>query len=203
MPEMNRFERWMINRRTERRARGTLHRVGPVLTVAPTARILELGSGGGGLLALLHERYHPARLVGTDYDPAEVAFAREFLTRRWGSVPASIELRRADAQAIPFPEASFDFVFAMLVLHHVEERFSDYVHRPRALGEIRRVLSPGGFLVYSELFRRKDIRNTLAELGFTRVFLRAGLRHDLGVFRSPGFREPGGPEAVRAERGAA
>jgi ubiquinone/menaquinone biosynthesis C-methylase UbiE len=185
MAEMNRFGRWMVNRRTESRAKRTLAQIGPSLQLPTTAQVLELGSGAGGLIALLHERYHPARIVGTDYDPAQLGAARDFLNHRWGSVPASIELRQADALAVPFPDASFDFVFAMVMLHHVEPHFSEYVRRPQALKEIRRVLRPGGCLVYSEIFRRQDIRNTLHELGFAQVFLKSGWRRDVGIFRAP------------------
>ncbi len=183
--EMNRWARWMVNRRTEARARRVLRTVGSRAVLGPTSEVLELGSGGGGLLALLEERYHPGRLVGTDYDPEQVAGAEQFLVQRWGKLPPSVTLRRADAAALEFPSGSFDVVFAMMMLHHVEERHTDYVRRPRALSEIRRVLRPGGRLIYSEIFRRREIRSTLAELGFTQEFLRSGWRSETGVYRAP------------------
>lgn len=185
MAEMNRFSRWMINRRTESRGRRALAKLGPNLTIVPTSHVLELGAGGGGLLALVLERYHPARLVGTDYDPAQKEAAERFLTARWGKLPPSVELRTADALALPFADASFDVVFAMMMLHHVEEHLKAYVRRPQALREVRRVLRPGGVFVYSEILRRKEIRATLAELGFTQLFLSAGWRRDHAIFRAP------------------
>ncbi len=186
MAKMNRFERWLINRRTEARARRVLARLGTALTLAPADRVLELGAGRGGLIGLLNERFHPAQIVGTDFDPEQVDAAREFLAARWGSMPTSVELRTADALALPFPDASFDVVFAMMMLHHVEEHHTEYRRRPAALAEIRRVLRPGGRLVYSEMFRREEIRATLVELGFTLELLRSGWRHDLAVYRGPG-----------------
>ena len=185
MAEMNRFERWMVNRRTESRAQRVLPGLGPTFTLPSAASVLELGAGRGGLVALLHERFRPARLVGTDFDPRQVEAAREFLMARWGSVPSTIELEEADALSLPFSDASFDYVFAMVMLHHVEERPSEYARRPQALKEIRRVLRPGGRLVYSDIFRREEIRATLGELGFVRQFLRPSWRRDLGVFRAP------------------
>jgi len=185
MAEMNWLSRRLIDLRTESRARRVLARLGSHLELSTTAQVLELGSGGGGLLALLHDRFHPARLVGTDYDVAQVDAARKLLTARWGEIPRSVELEPADALSLPFPDRSFDDVFAMMMLHHVEERPTEYVRRPQALQEIRRVLKPGGLLVYSEIFRRKEIRETLRSLGFAEAFLRPGWRSDLGVFRSP------------------
>lgn len=186
MAEMNRVGRWLVNRRTESRGRRVLARLGGELSVTSASEVLELGSGGGGLLALLHERFRPARLVGTDYDRDQVEAARRFLASRWGSLPPSVELRQADAVALPFPDASFDLVFAMMMLHHVELHHREYVRRPLALREIGRVLRPGGRLVYSEIFRRAEIRQTLADLGFEQLFLRSGWRSDLAVYRRGG-----------------
>jgi O-methyltransferase StaMB len=184
MGKMNRFERWMVNRRTESRARRVLRRLGQNLSLGPSSQVLELGAGRGGLVALLHERYHPARLVGTDFDQAQTDAAFEFLTDRWGHLPSTVELQVTDALALPFPNGSFDFVFAMMMLHHVEENFSEFARRPQALKEIRRVLRPGGFLVYSDLFRREEIRRELSALGFTQQFLREGWRIDLAIYRT-------------------
>jgi len=186
MAEMNRLGRWLVNRRTEARARRSLARLGAHLQLVPSARVLELGSGGGGLLALLQERYHPARLVGTDFDPVQVDSARNFLTARWGQLPAPVELRATDALSLPFPDGAFDAVFAMMMLHHVEAHHAEFVRRPQALREIRRVLAPGGILVYSDIFRRTEIRNALAGLGFVPQFVRQGWRSDLAIYRSPG-----------------
>jgi ubiquinone/menaquinone biosynthesis C-methylase UbiE len=183
MGKMNRFERWMVNRRTDSRARRVLAKLGSNLHLEPSAQVLELGSGGGGLIALLFERYHPAHLIGTDFDQAQLAAASEFLTTRWGTLPPAVELKQADALALPFPDASFDHVFAMMMLHHVEGHFKEYARRPQALTEIRRVLRPGGSLVYSDIFRREEIRRSLSELEFTQQYLHSGWRSDLGIYR--------------------
>ncbi len=185
MAELNRLSRWLINRRTERRAPRVLTGLGSNLRIDPAASALELGAGGGGLVALLQERYHPSRLTGTDFDPAQSEAAARFLSARWGKLPPSIELRVADALALPFPKASFDWVFAMMMLHHVEHRFNEFDQRPKALAEVRRVLRPGGRFVYSEMFRREEIAKCLPQLGFTQEFLRSGWRSDLAIYRAP------------------
>jgi ubiquinone/menaquinone biosynthesis C-methylase UbiE len=197
MSEMHGFARWWINRRTESRARRSLRALGEHLVLAPTSQVLELGCGGGGMIALLQERFRPTRLVGTDFDPTQLEAARTYLVRRFGTLPTSIELRTADALQIPFPDATFDAVFAMEMLHHVEAGHHDYVRRPQALGEIRRVLVAGGQLVYSEFSRRAETRATLAELGFTTEFLRPSWRVDLSICRAPRPAAATGPQGVR------
>jgi ubiquinone/menaquinone biosynthesis C-methylase UbiE len=177
--------RWWINRRTIGRARRALARLGPHLRLATGAEVLELGSGGGGMIALLQERYRPSRLVGTDFDPVEVEAARARLARRWGTVPPSVELSRVDALELPFPPGSFDAVFAMMMLHHVEANHGEYVRRPEALKEVARVLRPEGILVYSEMFRSAELRGTLDQLGFRQEFLRVGWKSELAIYRAP------------------
>jgi SAM-dependent methyltransferase len=55
-------------------------------------------------------------------------------------------LTAADVRALPFEDASFDVVVANHVLYHVDDM-------PRALAEIRRVLSPRGRLIASTIGR--------------------------------------------------
>jgi ubiquinone/menaquinone biosynthesis C-methylase UbiE len=185
MGAMPRFARWLVNVRTGARAARFLPMVAPSLNLDSTSRVLELGSGGGGMLAALHERYRPASLVGTDYDPFEVAAAQRYLTRRWGEIPPTIDVRQADALSLPFADGSFDCVFALEVLHHVEERHTDYEKRPTALREIRRVLRPGGRLVYADFSQKERFRDSLRELGFVPVLLHRRRRSEVGIFASP------------------
>ncbi len=186
MSEMNAVARFFINRSNVRRSRRLLETLRDGFVPPPSARILELGAGRGGLSALLLERYRPGRLVVTDFDPRQVNAARTYLTERFGRLPPAVELEPADARALPFDDRSFDCVFAILMLHHVESRPSEYRQRPGALREIRRVLVDGGTLVYSDFSRTEEVRRTLESLGFERVFERRRWPHrELAVFRSP------------------
>ncbi|UHQ19916.1 class I SAM-dependent methyltransferase [Lysobacter sp. KIS68-7] len=54
--------------------------------------------------------------------------------------PSRLDIQRMDLEAIPFEEASFDFVIANHVLEHV-------VRLDRATSEIARVLVPGGHAI--------------------------------------------------------
>lgn len=105
------------------------------LDLPADARVLELGCGAGGLWAENRDR-PPAGwgVTLTDLLDGMVTEARRAL----GDDPR-FAFAVADAQALPFGDASFDGVIANHMLYHVPER-------QRALREIDRVLRPGGAL---------------------------------------------------------
>jgi ubiquinone/menaquinone biosynthesis C-methylase UbiE len=93
-------------------------------------RVLELGAGTGHWIEMLLAGGHDARGI----DPST-----GMLDKARSKVPPD-RLSHARAEALPFPDASFDRVFAMNAVHH----FSD---PQRALREAFRVLVPGGALM--------------------------------------------------------
>jgi ubiquinone/menaquinone biosynthesis C-methylase UbiE len=103
------------------------------LKLAPDSRVLELGCGPGSLWRPNMARI-PAgwQITLTDFSPGMLAEARANLA---GTHPFAFE--QADAQAIPFADASFDAVIANHMLYHVPDR-------TKAFAEIRRVLQPAG-----------------------------------------------------------
>nr|ALV85559.1 methyltransferase domain protein [uncultured bacterium pA1] len=80
---------------------------------------------------MLLAAFPSARIVATDYDGAQVALA----SRRVAD--PRLEVRQADATALPFPDEAFDLVVEFNTFHHVAGWTS-------ALGECGRVLRPGG-----------------------------------------------------------
>ena len=96
----------------------------------PSSRVLDLGCGRGGLVEQLE---HPLELVvGVDPD---VASLQEH--RLVGALPLTAGL----SGALPFVDGSFDMVFASWVLEHV-------IKPKKVLGEVGRVLRPGGAFVF-------------------------------------------------------
>jgi ubiquinone/menaquinone biosynthesis C-methylase UbiE len=92
-------------------------------------RFLDVGCGMGELAERV-QRELGADVVGVDISSRMVE-----LTSARG-----VEARVADAQALPFDDASFDCVAANWVLHHVPDL-------DRGARELARVLTPGGRLV--------------------------------------------------------
>lgn len=102
---------------------------------------LELGARNGGLSLYLAES--GATVVCSDLtDPQERAQPRH---ERWG-VAGRIDYRVADATDLPFDEDSFELVAFKSVLGAL----STAERQSRAIAEIRRVLRPGGWLLWAE-----------------------------------------------------
>ncbi len=118
------------------------------------ARVLEVGYGGQPFLALLALALGAREVVASDVAPQAGALragrARwlaffERLEARLGLAPdaagrlarLSVHPESAPCERLPFPDASFDVVTNTGVLEHVDDP-------ERALGEIARVLRPGG-----------------------------------------------------------
>jgi ubiquinone/menaquinone biosynthesis C-methylase UbiE len=102
--------------------------------------VLELGAGTGANLP-----YYGAgvkRLVLSEPD-SHMHRRLEQRCADAGHGPRSIELLQAGAEALPFADASFDFVVSTLVLCSVNDIAA-------ALHEVKRVLRPNGSLLYLE-----------------------------------------------------
>jgi ubiquinone/menaquinone biosynthesis C-methylase UbiE len=99
--------------------------------------VLEIGVGSGPNLAL----YGPAveRVCAIDPSPELLRLAGE----RSAKAPVPVSLTRAAAEHLPFPDAVFDTVVTTWTLCSVADP-------ARALVEARRVLKPGGRLVFVE-----------------------------------------------------
>lgn len=102
--------------------------------------VLEIGAGTGANLPL----YGPGVETLTVTEP-EAPMARK-LERRIREQGRDIKLVVAPAEKLPFPDAQFDVVVSTLVLCTVADQ-------PRSLRELRRVLKPGGRLLFIEHVR--------------------------------------------------
>jgi SAM-dependent methyltransferase len=97
--------------------------------VGAGTRVLDVATGPGYVAARAAAR--GASVLGVDISAAMVAMA--------GELQPDIEFRRADVNALPFDDGSFDSVVANFLILHLG--------RPEhAAGELVRVLAPGGSL---------------------------------------------------------
>jgi ubiquinone/menaquinone biosynthesis C-methylase UbiE len=105
--------------------------------------VLEIGAGTG--VNLSHYDAGLASLVLTEPEPAMLRRLRPKVLEQ---APLA-QVVRAPVEELPFEDASFDSVVSTLVLCGVEDQ-------GRALGEVRRVLRPGGRLLFIEHVRSDD-----------------------------------------------
>ncbi len=102
--------------------------------------VLELGAGTG-----LNLPHYPRELDRLVLAEPEKHMAKR-LERRLDRLGRRAELVRAPAEALPFDDETFDTVVSTLVLCTVEDP-------ERSLEEIRRILRPGGSLLFLEHVR--------------------------------------------------
>ena len=106
------------------------------------AVILDAGSGTGNALKGLRGRYPDAKLVAFDIAPAMLRRGRK-RTPWWrgllGHVPEPV---CGDIERLPFADAAFGMIWSNLAVQWVNDL-------ARAFAEMRRVLMPGGLLMFS------------------------------------------------------
>ncbi len=130
-------------------------------------RVLDVATGPGYVAARAAER--GAEVVGLDFSDTMLAFAR---TRA-----PDVEFVQGDATALPFEDATFDAVTVAFLLLHLGTP-------ERAVGEVARVLRPGGRAAFSVW----DVPARGRWIGvFFEAFTLAGAHPPAGVPAGPSF----------------
>ncbi len=101
--------------------------------------LLEVGCGTGLLQLQLAKAFPSARCTGVDIDPTGLAAAREAVRR--AGLDDRVRILEGDV-AIAVPEASFDVVVMVEVLHEIAPQI-----RPSVVQACARALRPGGWIV--------------------------------------------------------
>jgi len=134
--------------------------------------VLDLGCGGGFMAEALARR--GAKVIGVDPSAPAIEAAREHAKAEG----LAIDYQVGTGEAIPAPDESFDCVVVVDVFEHVADVSI-------VLDEIRRVLKPGGLLLFDTLNRTKVSAFIFVTLG--EDILRIGPRgtHDPAKFIKP------------------
>jgi ubiquinone/menaquinone biosynthesis C-methylase UbiE len=168
MPEMSRSQQLVCRSAPWRFAAGRVVLPWALQGAALRGDVLEIGCGSGAMAAAILRRHPAVRLIATDYDKSMVDAARE----RLAPFGDRAEVRRADATELPFDAGAFDAALSFIMLHHV-------INWERALGELVRVLRPGGRLIGYDLLGDRGGRFTHDHEGDTRRMRQGELRQVL------------------------
>ncbi len=154
-----------VSAMARRRAIAAVNAVAP----APGRRVLEVGVGTGLALPL----YRPdLRVTGIDLSADMLSLARERVQAQGlNHVEALLE---QDAEATEFAEASFDVAVAMFVASVVP-------HPERLLAELKRVVKPGGHILFVNHFSAKGGPRLAVERAMTPLGRALGWHPDFPI----------------------
>ncbi len=164
--------RWLHQRR-RMEVEGAMQHV----PLGKDSTVLDLGCGDGFATGVLRERF--ARVFSVDPEHAPDNEENRFAY--------------AAAEALPFPDRTFDLIFSSSVIEHLQDR-------TRAMDELARALRPGGYMVHIVPTRFWKLQSLLLnpvgypirvaeKWGATRRLARE--RRQPGKFRSGGTPQPG------------
>src|SRR3954463_6729554 len=101
------------------------------LDLRPGSKVLDVAAGNGNATLAAARRW--CDVISTDYVPALLERGRE----RAMAEKLSVEFREADAEALPFPDGSFDAVLSTFGVMFTPDQ-------DKAASELLRVCRPGG-----------------------------------------------------------
>lgn len=143
--------------------------------------IVDVGCGRGRSFKLLQQRFHPRQMFGIDIDKAMLEIAQQ-TTAAEG---LSVSFRQTTSWHTGLADNSVDIVFCHQTFHHL-------VEQEAALKEFRRILRPGGLLLFAES-TRKYIHSWIIRLLFRHPMnVQRTAEEYLAMVRLAGFDVPDG-----------
>jgi ubiquinone/menaquinone biosynthesis C-methylase UbiE len=163
---MTRFEKILVNR--EKKAQKNITKISvhlKGLNMDQMEDALEIGCGIGTVSNWLADSYD-LKVIGTDFDRDQIEIAQKMYPSH-----ERLLFKVEDGAALSFDTGSFDLVISENVFHHIRNWKS-------AVGEITRVLRPGGYFIWYDLVFPEWLRG-----GFSR-FLKSYGFYTIGDVRS-------------------
>jgi SAM-dependent methyltransferase len=133
--------------------------------------VLEVSCGTGRLTSHLRN-YFPetTKIIASDISPDMLTVAKEKMK------DSSVEFQMANAQALPFPDASFDLVLNQYGMMFLPEK-------QKGFDEAFRVLNPGGRFIFATWDKSENI--PLFNLIFNEMVIPQFMEEDTSRFQTP------------------
>ena len=141
-----------------------------VTSAQTTWTVLDVGTGTAQIPIELAQRDRRIQITAIDLANHMLELGQENVIR--ANLSDRIHLRLIDAKELPFSNAGFHWVISNSIIHHIPEPLT-------ALGEMLRVLEPGGVLFVRDLLRPTD-RSTLNNL--VRLYAGESNQHQQQMF---------------------
>jgi ubiquinone/menaquinone biosynthesis C-methylase UbiE len=146
------------------------------------AKLLDIGCGTGAFLREAKRNWPRLSVTGLDLWAPYLAVARRRL-KDW----SRSELIESAAESMPLPDAAFDIVTSLYLFHELPRSV-----RRAVVTEIRRVIKPGGTLIFVDSLQTGDEPDydallTYFPLAFHEPYYLSYLAEDLDELFSPGF----------------
>jgi len=113
--------------------------------------VLEVSSGRGGGAHFIMRHFKPRSYTGVDFSTRAIEFCRENYSID------GLKFQHGNAEALPFPDNSFDVVVNV-------EASLYYPHITRFFEHVKRVLKPNGYFLYTDLRYREKVAIWHAQL---------------------------------------
>jgi ubiquinone/menaquinone biosynthesis C-methylase UbiE len=108
----------------------------------PGALVAEVGCGRGAGALIIKRKFQPEVLQAMDLDIRMIQKSRKYLSPRERE---GVSFYVGDVMRLPYRQGVLDAVFGFGILHHIP-------NWQEALAEIVRVLQPGGFFFFEEIY---------------------------------------------------
>ena len=139
-------------------------------------KVVEVGCGRGGGIAMIHSQLGVAEAIGLDLSPTAVANCR-----KWFHEQSGLTFVEGDASQLPFADSSVDVLINVESAHGYPDPFGFFA-------EVERVLVPGGLFFFTDFMPPLKVRqmeefcashhlNILDQCEITANVL-DGIRHD-------------------------
>jgi arsenite methyltransferase len=128
-------------------------------------QVLDIGTGKGLLMIGAAKRLISGKSIGIDIwnksDLSGNTIDAALRNAELEGVKDKIDIKNADAQNMPFPDNSFDYILSNLCIHNIQGKNG----RAKACGEIVRVLKPGGTALISDFMHTKEYEEEFKNKG--------------------------------------